>query len=243
MITLFGFGPAFGLPDASPFVTKVEILLKMAGRPYRIDATGFARAPKGKLPYVDDDGEVVADSTFIRRHIETKYGIDFDRGLSAEQKAVAWAFEKMAEDNLYWVLLDSRWTPDANFNKGPRTFFNAVPAPIRPFVVAKVRRDVRRALYAQGIGRHLPQDIAALGHRSIAAIADYLDDRPFFMGVEPTGVDATIFGMVASALSSHFDSPLREAAKRRANLRHYVERMMARYYVDLAEVTAGKAAA
>ena len=69
MITLFGFGPAFGLPDASPFVTKVEILLKMAGLPYRTDATGFSKAPKGKLPYIDDDGARIADSTFIRSHI------------------------------------------------------------------------------------------------------------------------------------------------------------------------------
>ena len=33
MITLFGFGPAFGLPDPSPFVMKTEIQLKMAGVP------------------------------------------------------------------------------------------------------------------------------------------------------------------------------------------------------------------
>jgi hypothetical protein len=30
MITLYGFGPAFGLPDPSPFVTKVEVLLNFA---------------------------------------------------------------------------------------------------------------------------------------------------------------------------------------------------------------------
>jgi hypothetical protein len=28
MITLYAFGPAFGLPDPSPFVTKAEVLLK-----------------------------------------------------------------------------------------------------------------------------------------------------------------------------------------------------------------------
>jgi glutathione S-transferase len=105
MITLYTFGPAFGLPDPSPFVMKAETLLKMSGLPYRTDKTGFRKAPKGKLPYIDDDGEIVADSTFIRWHLEKKHKVDFDRGLTAEQKAIAWAFEKMAEDNLYWVMV------------------------------------------------------------------------------------------------------------------------------------------
>ena len=29
MITLYAFGPQFGLPDPSPFVTKADVLLKM----------------------------------------------------------------------------------------------------------------------------------------------------------------------------------------------------------------------
>src|SRR5262245_17127628 len=109
MITLYTFGPAFGLPDPSPFVTKTEVLLKMAGVPYRTDTTGFWRAPKGKLPYIDDGGTVVADSTFIRWHLEERYGIDFDRGLSSGERGIAWAFEKLCEDHLYWALVDSRW--------------------------------------------------------------------------------------------------------------------------------------
>jgi glutathione S-transferase len=100
MITLYTFGPAFGLPDPSPFVTKVEMLLKMTGLAYRTDTTGFRQAPKGKLPYIDDDGEQVADSTFIRWHLENKYRIDFDKGLSADQRAVAWAFEKILTPSL-----------------------------------------------------------------------------------------------------------------------------------------------
>jgi glutathione S-transferase len=102
MITLYTFGPAFGLPDPSPFVMKAEVLLKMAGLLYRTDTKGLRRAPKGKLPYIEDDGERIADSTFIRWHIEKKYGIDFDRGLPREEQATAWAFEKLAEDHLYW---------------------------------------------------------------------------------------------------------------------------------------------
>jgi len=241
MITLYTFGPQFGLPDPSPFVTKVEVLLKMAALPFRSDSTGFSKAPKGKLPYIDDDGEKIADSTFIRWHLEKKYGVDFDRGLSNEQRGVAWAFEKMAEDHLYWAVVDARWTDNANFNKGPRHFFRAVPAPMRPLVVAMIRRQVRKNLHSQGMGRHSQAEIVALGTRSIEAIADYLGQKPFFMGAEPTGVDATMFAFAAGALCPLFDSPLRSAAERHDNLKRYVGRMSARYYPDYPEIAGCKA--
>jgi glutathione S-transferase len=243
MITLYTFGPAFGLPDPSPFVTKVEVLLKMAGLAYRTDTTGFRQAPKGKLPYIDDDGEQVADSTLIRWHLENKYRIDFDKGLSAEQRAIAWAFEKMAEDNLYWALVDARWVDEENFAKGPKNFFRKIPAPVRPLMVALIRRRLKRTLYGQGTGRHTGAEIVALGTRSIAAIADFLGPKPFFMGGEPTGADATMFAFIAGALCPHFDTPLRTAAQRHENLRRYVGRMTARYYPEVGEIAGCRAAA
>jgi glutathione S-transferase len=243
MITLFTFGPNFGLPDPSPFVTKAETLLKMSGLPFRTDPSGFSKAPKGKLPYIDDDGERIADSTFIRFHLQKKYGIDFDRGLDATQRATAWAFEKLAEDNLYWSVMDARWTDDANFDKGPRQFFRGVPAPLRPFIVAMVRRQVRKGLHAQGTGRHSAEEIVALATHGIDAISDYLAQKLYFMGAEPTGVDAAIFAFVAGLLCPAFETPLRTAAERHNNLRTYVGRMTGRYYPELGEIAGCSAVA
>ena len=243
MITLYTFGPAFGLPDPSPFVSKVEILLKMSGLSYRMQTGGLGKAPKGKLPYIEDDGERIADSTFIRWHIERKYHFDFDRGLSAEQRAAAWAFEKMAEDNLYWAVVIERWMEDANFRKGPATFFAGVPAPLRPLVIAMIRRQLRKRLHGQGTGRHSPPEVVALATRSIDAIADYLGQKPFFMGGEPTGVDATVFAFAVGVLCPLFETPIRAAAERHDNLKRYVARMTARYYPDFGTVAGIKAAA
>jgi glutathione S-transferase len=243
VITLYNFGPAFGLPDPSPFVMKVETLLKMAKLPYRTDSTGFAKAPKGKLPYIEDDGVIVADSTFIRWHIEKKYRIDFDQGLDAVQKATAWAFAKMVEEQLYWVGVHERWMDDASFRKGPMMFFQKAPAPIRPFVAAMVRRQVRAKLHGQGLGRYTPDEILAVATRSIDAMADFLGDKPFFMGHEPTGVDATIFAFTCASLCPHFSSPSRAVAERHGNLRRYVGRMTARFYPGLEELAGCKSAA
>jgi len=105
MITLYGFGAGFGLPEISPFVTKTEVQLKMAGLDYRKRKAMPPASPKGQLPYIDDEAETVADSTFIRAHIEGKYGFDFDAPLSLQARAQAWAFERMIEHHVYWALV------------------------------------------------------------------------------------------------------------------------------------------
>src|ERR1700684_1533917 len=68
MITLYGFGPGFGLPEISPFVTKTEVQLKMAGLAYRKEKAKPPASPKGQLPFIVDADESIADSTFIRAH-------------------------------------------------------------------------------------------------------------------------------------------------------------------------------
>jgi glutathione S-transferase len=66
---------------------KGEMLLKLAKLPYRTDTRGFPRAPKGKLPYIVDDGEVIADSTLIRLHLERKASASIST--AACQRAIA----------------------------------------------------------------------------------------------------------------------------------------------------------
>lgn len=179
----------------------------------------------------------------IRWHLEKKYKVDFDQGLTSEQRAIAWAFEKMAEDHLYWAMVHARWMDDANFQRGPREFFKAAPAIIRPLVVAMVRRRVSKSLHSHGMGRHSATEIAELGSRSLQAIADYLGSKSFFMGAEPTGADATIFAFVISSMCPLFQSPLQQAAASHDNLRRYVGRMAARFYPELGEIAGCKPAA
>lgn len=230
MITLYTFGPAFGLPDPSPFVMKAEMLLKLAKLPYRTDTGGFRRAPKGKLPYIDDEGMIVADSTLIRMHLERKYGVDFDAGLSPSERGIAWAYEKMCDEHLYWCVVIDRWMDEANFRAGPVRFFDRVPAPIRPFAISITRRQLRKTLHAQGLGRHSPAELLSLVERDFQSIADHLGDKPYFMGGRPSSADATIFPFVAGALCEIFNAPSRNAAGRHANLVAYRDRMMREFY-------------
>ena len=139
MITLYGFGAGFGLPEISPFVSKTEVQLKMAGIAYRKERAKPPASPKGQLPYIVDDAETIADSTFIRAHLEAKYGFDFDAPLSLQARAQAWAFERMLEHHVYWALVGARWVDGDNFAKGPSHFFDSAPMHLRE----KMREDAQ----------------------------------------------------------------------------------------------------
>jgi glutathione S-transferase len=232
MITLYGFGGGFGLPEISPFVTKTEIQLKMAGLDYRKQQAMPPSSPKGQLPFIDDDGERVADSTFVRAHVERKYGFDFDCGLDPLQRAQAWAFERMIEHHLYWAMVGARWTDPENFAKGPAHFFDAAPEQNR----AKLREDAQSRVAENyrlsGLGRHSPEEAIDLIVRSLSALSLRLADSRYLMGERPCGTDATAFGAIAGILTPFFDSPLRRRAQQFGNLNAYVDRMMAQYYPD-----------
>ena len=96
---LITFAPAFGEIAASPFSTKALCLLEMSGLPYeRENSMDPRKAPKAKLPVLEDAGQIIPDSDFIRTHLETKYSVDFDAGLSDAQKGVSRALISMVED-------------------------------------------------------------------------------------------------------------------------------------------------
>lgn len=230
MITLYTFGPAFGSPDMSPFVTKAEVLLKMAGCPYQTNRHGYKKAPKGKLPYLQDNGRVVDDSTLIRFYLEQQYQADFDAALSPAERGIAWAFEKMLEEHLYYMALRERWSVDENFAKGPAMLFKRIPSPLRWLVVALVRRKMNTKLRIQGLALHSEADRLQLAKKDLDAVADFLADKPFLMGNEPCSADASVFAFINSALCPVFDSPMHRHALGKANLVAYCERMRKRFY-------------
>jgi glutathione S-transferase len=234
MITLYAFGSNFGLPDPSPFVMKTEIHLKMAKLGYRREETGPQGAPKGKLPYIDDDGVIVADSVFIRDYLERTYAVDLDAGLTETQKALAWTVERMVEDHLYWIMVHARWADEDNFTKGPAHFFDQAPEAMREAIRQQGRQNVISILHGQGIGRHSVEEIAGIADRSFSALARIIGDKPFLTGDRPCGADASLFGLVAGALTPLFDTPVRAAAARHGVLVAYRDRMLERFYPEFA---------
>lgn len=232
MITLYGFGPGFGLPEISPYVTKTEVQLRMAGRSYVKQQAMPDMSPKGQLPFIDDGDTRVADSTFIRRHLEQAYGFDLDDALNERQRAESWAIERMIENHFTWAFTYTRWMMPENFAKGPAHFFDGAPDSVRDAVREDVLRRVGESMRLAGLARHTPPEITELGVRSLSALSMLLGWKPYLMGDAPCGTDATAFASLAGLMTPFFDSPLRHRALEFANLVAYVDRMMLRYYPE-----------
>ncbi|MGC2774430.1 MAG: glutathione S-transferase family protein [Bradyrhizobium sp.] len=242
MITLFGLGAGFGLPEISPFVTKAEVQLTMAGLAFRKQRAMPPSSPKGQLPFIDDGGELIADSTFIRAHIERRYGYDFDLGLDVRSRAQAWALERMIEHHLYFALVGARWVDPVNFAKGPAHFFDGVPADKREKLREDAQFRVAENYLISGLGRHAPDEDVDLAARSLRALSVQLGDRPYLMGDRPCGTDATAFAVLAGILTPFFDSELRRRTEGFGNLVTYADRMMAQYYPEFDWSRAAEAA-
>jgi glutathione S-transferase len=64
----------------------------------------------------------------------------------------------------------------------------------------------------------------------LTSLSDFLDDKPFFMGEQPTLLDATAFGFLVNVLWCPINSPLKEYAKRLENLPQFSDRMKGRFF-------------
>lgn len=226
MITLHQFSiPPDGV-SASPFCAKLELWLKLTGLPYRSDESGdFAHAPKGKLPWItDSDGTTLGDSRLIIEHLVRTRGVDPDAGLTGAQRAVSLLVSALVEDRLYQALVWWRWIHDPNYRILRDAYFGDVPEAARESVAGQARAGVQADLRGHGLGRHTPDEIAAIGRADVAALATLVAGDPWLFGDRPTTADCTVWAMVANLLSPLFETPLGDEARRHPALLAYHQR-------------------
>ena len=235
-IKLHKFGEAWGLADPSPFCVKVESFLREANIAHEAvpfdPRRSFAKAPKGKLPFIEDeDGTVVGDSSLIIARLSKQRGIDMDAPLGDRERSVSFAFRRMLDEHLYWVAVYSRWYDEPGWTVVRSSFFARIPWPIRPFAVPLARRRIARALRAQGIGRHSREEIYALGSEDLQALSRLLGkDTYFFAAKQPTLLDLWAHAFVAEIVAPPIDSPLQRSALAFPNLVDHFHRLQARIY-------------
>ncbi len=233
MIKLYQFPPAFELPNASSFCLKLETYLLMAKIPYEsVYGMDMGKTPKGKMPYIVDGDKKIGDSGFVIDYLKQTYGDALDADLTPVDRAISLAMCRLIEDNLYWAMVHNRWMEPENWEKTKVALFSELPPILKSIVPGIAHKDTQKQLQAHGMGKHSSDEIYAIGVADITALSDFLADKSFFFGNEPTSLDAAAYGILANILWAPFDSPLRKKAQQLANIGAYCDRIRARYYAD-----------
>jgi glutathione S-transferase len=242
-IKLFQFPRMFAIPNLSPFCCKLETWLRITRIPYEVvDTPDPRKGPKGKLPFIEDAGVRIADSSIIVDHLVKTRGADPDARLDASQRAIALLVQRTLEEHYAFVLAYTHLVRDEGLqHTGAR--FDSVPAIIRPLIARTVRERIKKILWQQGLLRHSHEDIVEAGLRDWRAVLTVMGDGPFFFGDEPTGVDAIIFGALASSILTPIESPIRDFLRSQPGCVAYAERMRARFFPELAAAPARAGAA
>ncbi len=233
MLKLLSYPPVFGQPSASPFCVKAMCLLNMAGLEWQPDFNAeLDKTPKQKLPVLIDGDKEIPDSDAIRSHIEQKTGIDFDQGLTPEQRAISRAIMRMVEEHLYFALVCDRWLVDANWVHVKEAYFGEIPAPVRDSdsVTEEIREHVRAQVMAQGMARHSVSEQFTRADADIAAIATLLADKPFLFGEMPTAADTITGPMLGAIMSSPTKTLLSACINADQKLVDYVNRCAAKLH-------------
>jgi len=237
MIKVHKFGPSFGLPDASPFVVKVETYLRMTGQPYETVYGDVRKAPRRQLPLIEVDGKIVPDSGTIVEMLESRRAEKLDAHLDARQRATGTAFRTMLEEHLYFGLLYMRWATDdgwAVFEPALREMLGrmGVPGMLRGIVCGQARKQTVERTLKQGIGRRPRAEVVAACQQLLDALSVQLGDGPFFFGAQPTTYDATAYSFTLGALCPAFDNEVRKHAASNPNLVAYEKRVKDKYWKD-----------
>lgn len=234
MIKLHQFSRTWGIPNLSHFCCKLETYLRLAKIPYQVVESMPTKAPKGKLPFIEDDSIKIADSELIIHYLIQKYGDQLDANFSPLQKSTSIAMQRLLEDHLFWVTMYTRWQySNCNWQENKRAIFHPFPPLVRDIVANIFRLLVRRQIYGHGLGRHSSEEIFQFGCADLDALSDFLASKLYFMGDKPTKLDASAFGVLVNTLACPIESPVKAYALRKQNLVDYCQRMMSEYYPEL----------
>jgi glutathione S-transferase len=216
-LTLFSYPQLYNLSDNNPYGLKVATFMKLCGISFEQEhVLDTSQAPRGQLPYLDDDGHVIGDSDTIIAHLTEKFALTIDRDLSEAQRRTDHLVRRMLDD-LYWVMSYSRWRDDRFWPQFRDAFLMAHPTLQADQLEAARAYNFHRYHY-QGIGRYEPDAAYARGVSDLQVLAGLLGEGPFLFGLQLHAVDAGIYGFIANIYFHQIDTPLKQAVLRAPNL-------------------------
>lgn len=166
--------------NISPFCGKVRRILRFKGLPFEVvDYNGIrARQARrltapGKLPVLEDGGEMIADSTAIAAHLERRHPEPSLWPNTEADRHLAHFFEDWADESLYWFEVYFRFSDPESAERAVEFLCQGRPAWEKRVLRIAASRMYKRKLDAQGLGRYPRAEV----ERRFFAHLDHLEGR------------------------------------------------------------------
>jgi len=195
------------IPSISPFCLKVESWLKLQGIKYEnVDHKIKLRSKRGMLPFIELNGEEIADSNHIIEVLSKKFEKTMPAELSAEQKQVQHAMMTMVENHFNWTMVQWKCRDIDSMIKGYKmdlatAISSKLPASLLNFYFKHtfLRKGLKK-VKAQGFGANSNEEMEQMGKDDMKVISDMLGDKEFMFGDEPSLLDLTVYSHMAPVL-------------------------------------------
>jgi glutathione S-transferase len=105
-----------------------------------------------------------------------------------------------------------------------------MPLLLRALLPLIFRRKVRKAVHAQGIGRHSYDEVADIADKSFNALASILADKDYFFGDKPSSFDAIAYAFLCQFITVQSSNKLNDKAKSYKNLVGFCQRIEKQFY-------------
>lgn len=236
MIRMYGHVPAWGIPDLSPYVTKIDCYLRLTKLPYELVLGDLGAAPKGKLPYIEDGAVTVADTSFILEYLKKTYGDPLDGWLTPEQRATAFLVWRLMDESFYWMLVQARYRRDEDFKLYDplwAVFFGALDEKARLAAIADARGRLLTEFYQSGRGRHGIAEVEHMACREIDAIVTLLGAKPYLFGERPSTADCAVHAFMQGLVYVPFENGAKAYALAQPRLMAFMDRLSDAVYPEL----------
>jgi len=240
MIKMYGYLPAWGLSDMSPYVSYTDAYLRMSGIPFKAEILyrgDLTATPKGKLPWIiDTDGTNVSDTQLIQYYLEEKYGDRLDGWLSKEQKTISTLIHRMIGESWYWMVVQTRYRRDEDFAVYDPLwvqFLAWLPVEQRGEPVRAFRDHLLTQFWHHGTGRNSEEEVEFICRKLTDAMSDLLGDKPYVFGDQPSSLDANMYAGLVHVMFTPFPSPIGQYCRSKPNLVAYTDRIFDQYYGEL----------
>lgn len=235
MIHLYGSVPGWTVPCLGPMTTKLAYYMTLSGLQFEMKHADLSQldrdSPNGKVPWLEDDGTKLADSTQIIEYLRQKYGDALDAGATPVERAVMIAFNRLIDEHLYWItVVQPRYCADADWLAYLRMIVGSHDIPPE----AQAFGDMWRARILKGYNNagwtRLPSEtLYARARADIDALSDFLADKRFFMGEVPRWIDASVLSILRHVIDAPFTFDTKSYGASKPNLLAYMQRMKETY--------------